>query len=200
MGIAVFISLCGLIAQAPTDESGLKPYTVRLKSRPEPLHVLAREADLDGVSFKVLIDEPWSTGDPWLRIQRNDVEDGGIEAEESALREDRLRRGWIANGGVRVPTRFGREVWVLKEEKDWADKAQSLARSAYAQVADAAPEGAPLPEAESHRGPGLAQLWAPHAAIAAAAIALAAGVFLALLRKQERWQALDSGRRAPRRR
>lgn len=197
MGIALIVALCGLIAQTPGEEAEPEPYTVRLRDG-STVHVLVRDSDMSDVSIEGIIDEPWRTGDLWRRIQRNEIQADGIEPELTKLREDRLRRGWLENGGIQVQRRSGGEMWVFKTEKEWADKAQAQARAAYSAELSATPVDDSLPAAQSHAGPGIAQLWAPHAAILAAAIALAAAVFLALLRPRERWQPLDSGNSTPR--
>lgn len=162
--------------------------------------MLADPAGLNGISFMALVDEPWTRAERWERIQRSTLRPGdGIEREETALREAWLNAEWPKHGGVQVTTRSGRRMWVLKDEQAWAEKAQAIARTAYAPPPEPAvdPE---LPAESSSAGPGVAQLWAPHAAVIAGAVALAAGVFLFLLRKPEQWQPLNSGSPAPRKR
>jgi len=188
-----------LLAQSASDTSGLLPYVLRFNADPEPLHVLADPADIGKISFPVLVDEPWTRVERWEQIQRITLRADGVEREESALREAWLNAEWPKHGGVQVTTRSGRRMWVLKDEQSWADKAQAIARAAYAPPAEPAPEPE-LPEESSSAGPGAAQLWAPHAAVIAASVALAAGVFLVLLRKPEPWQPLNSGNPTPRKR
>jgi hypothetical protein len=188
-----------LLAQITPDADGLQPYILHFNGDEGSVRVLADPSLVNGISFRALYDEPWTRVERWERIQRSTLKPDGIEREESALREAWLNAEWPKHGGVQVETRSGRRVWVLDDEKSWADKAQSMARAAYASpaVAAANPE---LPNAESTAGPGAVQLWAPHVAVIAGAIALGAAVFLLLIRKREVWQPLNPGNPAPRRR
>ena len=93
-----------------------------------------------------------------------------------------------------MTTRSGETIWVLGEEKQWADKARALVREARSS-GETVVEAVPIPEASSRGGPGFFQLWAPHAAVLAGTVALVAGVYLALLRPPAQWSALDSEKR-----
>ncbi len=191
----VFLA-AALLAQANSGELNLSPYLLQLKGESELRHVLIDPSQISDVAFDALIDEPWA-GEQWLQVQRIRVSE--LEPEESSLRKQRIENGWREHGGVQVQTRAGETIWVLEEEKKWADKSQTLARAAEASQ-EAIVEAVEIPEASSQSGPGFIRLWAPHAAILAAAVALAAGVYLVLLRPREQWSPLDSGNQAPRRR
>lgn len=189
-----------LMVQTASDTSGLEPYVLWPVGAVEPVRVLADPETLNGISFMALVDEPWTRAARWERIQRSTLRPGdGLEREESALREAWLNAEWPKHGGVQVTTRAGRRMWVLKDEQAWADKAQGLARAAYAPPPEPALDPA-LPQESSSAGPSAAQLWAPHAAVIAGAIALAAAVFMLLFRRPEQWQPLNSGSPAPRKR
>ncbi len=185
-----------LLAQAAPDGPGLAPYMLRLKGEPEFRHVLVDPSQTGNISFQVLIDEPWA-GEHWVRVQLINVEE--LEPEESALRARWIRNGWRAHGGVEFTTRSKEQVWILAEDEAWAAKSQALARAAYASEEPSAERVAP-PDEQHASGPGFLRLWAPHTAVLAGALALAAGVYFALLRPRAHWSALDSGNRAPRRR
>lgn len=188
-----------LLAQTASDGSALQTYILHYNADPRPLRVLADPAEVEKIRFDALVDEPWSRTDRWESIQRITLRPDGVEREESALREAWLNAEWPKHGGVQVITRSGQRIWVLKEEQVWADKAQAIARAAY--VAPVESEVDPeLPAESSLAGPGAATLWAPHVAVVGGAVALAAGVCFLLLRKQERWQPLNSGSPTPRKR
>lgn len=189
-----------LMAQTASEIAGLEPYVLWPIGAVEPVRVLANPDDLNGISFMALVDEPWTRTQRWERVQRSTLRrEDGLEREESALREAWLNGEWPKHGGVQVTARSGRRMWVLKDEQAWAEKAQALARTAYAPPPEPVP-GPELPQESSSAGPGVAQLWAPHAAVIAGAVALAAAVFMLLLRKPEPWQPLNSGSPAPRKR
>jgi len=194
--ISLLFLAAAVLAQPASEEPNLSPYLLRMKGETEVRHVLADPSSIGDISYRVVIDEPWA-GSPEIQIQRMRVEE--IVREEDSVRKRRIEDGWRAHGGVSVTTRAGETIWVLAEDKKWADKAQAIAREAYGS-GEAGVEPVSPPEERSRSGPGFARLWAPHAAVIAAALALMAGVYFFVLRRREQWSALDSGNRAPRRR
>lgn len=197
--LLIVVAATIFLAQTP-DTSSLQPYLLHKIGAVEPEHVLADPADVNQISFDVLHDEPWTRRERWETVQRITLRpEDGMERDEPALRENWLNTEWPKHGGVQITKKSGERIWILKDEQVWADKAQALARKAYAAPAEPATEPA-LPKESSSTGPGGAQLWGPHVGVIAGAVALIAAVFFLLLRQPEQWQPLNSGNQAPRKR
>ena len=185
-----------LFAQADPSRADLVPYILRLKNDPELHHVLVDPSKIRGLSFDALVDELWA-GEQWLQIQS--VRGEEIQPEDAAVRKRRIEKGWKEHGGTQVTTRNGEMIWVLAEDKKWADKSQALLQAAGASKEIAA-EPVEAPVEQRSKGPGFLRLWGPHMAIIAAGLGLAVGVYFVLLKPRALWSALDSGNQGPRRR
>ncbi len=197
--LLIVVAASVFLAQSP-DTSSLQPYLMHKIGAIEPERVLANPDDVNQISFDVLHDEPWTRQERWETIQRITLRrEEGMEHDEPALRENWLNTEWPRHGGVQITKKSGERIWVLKDEQAWADKAQAMARKAYAAPAEPAAEPE-LPRESSSTGPGAAQMWAPHVGVIAGAVVLIAVVFFLVLRQPEQWASVNSGNQAPRRR
>ena len=184
MPLILFVAAAVHLAQSQPDTTGLKPYVfIHLGEEGAQLHVLVKPKDVEATRkpiFPAILDEPWlPVNQRNLKLHRAEYK--GSYLEEPGPRKARIRKGWLAHGGVEVDTPDGR-AWVHKEEYELAQRAGEIA--AAAARADEAPSTvAPARPAEGEEAglPGFWAQWWMHIAIVCGALALSALVIWATM-------------------
>jgi len=168
--------MSAVVAQSDPAAVGKEAYTFVMNDG-ETLYVLVDPQEFEKTFspfLSVSLNEPWlSLDEREQRIRRSDIQDPYPELSSTQAR--RIAEGWAAAGGVEVETPTGKK-WVHEEEYELAQRAQSLAKSAYAEERPVRAQSAIAPLEASSPSPDFFMRWGLHILIIMVTIALSAVV------------------------
>ena len=180
-----------LLRQVEPGTASMEPYVfIERGEAAGRLYVLVKLEELEQIRnplIDAILDEPWLPIEQRRRkLHRSDYKD--FYLEDSSTRKGRIRKGWLAHGGVEVDTSEGR-IWIHKEEYELAQRADEMGAAVH-RGDTAAPVPARPPTDDAAREPlGFWAEWRIHIGIIGGAVVLTAFVIWATMVRGP-WKAL----------